>query len=317
MTTKIQTAHPSTPLFEVVRSMKQDRRSCIVITDNETPIGIITERDIVRLVGELVGNPSAFDQPVQNIMSQPLVTVDANTDFFEALIIARGKKIQHLPVDDSHGKLIGLVTQSDLVAVHFRTQEIINGLQELSREDELLRIGNHRAMEVDLKHTHAASCRYQRPYSVALFDIDYFKNFNDCYGRDAGDKALLRVASYFEDSIRAADRMYRYGGDKILLILPEAFWDGAQVLAQRLIDGIVGYGIPHEQNAMKVLTLSAGVSSRDPWAMNETSQDIVDRANEALYEAKSQGRNRVAAGRSDKSLANQDSVPFQGLIPRQ
>jgi diguanylate cyclase (GGDEF)-like protein len=152
---------------------------------------------------------------------------------------------------------------------------------------------------------------------VVLFDIDYFKNFNDCYGRDAGDKALLRVASYFEDSIRAADRMYRYGGDKILLILPEAFWDGAQVLAQRLIDGIVGYGIPHEQNAMKVLTLSAGVSSRDPWAMNETSQDIVDRANEALYEAKSQGRNRVAAGRSDKSLANQDSVPFQGLIPRQ
>ena len=317
MTTNVVTARPSTPISEVVRTMKEGLYCCMVITENDMPVGIITERDIVTVVGDLIGNPIAFDQPAEKIMSEPLVTIDANASLLEALVITKSKKIRHLPVDNAHGKLIGLVTQSDLVAAHFRIQGVINRMQELSREDELLRIGNLHAMEVDLKHTHAASCRYQRPYSVALFDVDYFKSFNDYYGRAVGDQALQRVASYFKDSIRASDRMYRYGGEKILLILPETFWGGAQVLAQRLIDGIVDCRIPHEQNAIKVLTLTAGVSSRDPWAINETWQDILDRANEALYQAKIQGRNRVAAARNHEGFANQDTVPFQGLIPRQ
>jgi diguanylate cyclase (GGDEF)-like protein len=316
MTTNVMTACPSTPISDVVRTMKERLHSCIVITENDRPVGIITERDIVRVIADLIGNPNAFDQPAQKIMSEPVVTVDGNASLFEAVVIAKSKKIRHLPVDDAEGKLIGLVNQSDLVAAHFQIQEIINRMQDLSLEDELLRIGNHRAMEADLKHTHAASCRYQRPYSVALFDVDYFRNLNDHYGRAAGDRALQRVASYFKDSIRASDRMYRYGGEKILLILPETFWGGAQALAQRLIDGIVDCRIPHEQNAIKVLTLSAGVSSRDPWAINETWQDVLHRANEALYQAKSQGRNRVAAARTE-SFAAQDITPFQGVIPRQ
>ena len=316
MTTEVRTVQPCTPLSEVVRSMKQNRYSCMLVTQNEMPVGIITHEDIVKLIDQIVADPSMFDEPVRKFMSQPVVTVNANTNFFEALIIARSKKIRHLAVDDSHGKLVGLITQSDLVAAHFRMQEIIKRVQELSREDELLRIGNRRAMEADLKHTHAASCRYQRPYSVALFDVDYLKHFNDHYGRSAGDQALQRVASYFKESTRAADRIYRYGGDRLLLILPETFWGGAQILAQRLIDGTVECRIPHEQSAMKVLTLSAGVSSRDPWGINESWEDIVDRAVEALREAKDQGRNRVAAARNE-ALVNQDTIPFQDIIPRQ
>ena len=317
MTTKVVTAHTSTPLSDVVRIMKENRISCVIITESERPVGIITEQDIVRLVGDLVNNPAAFTQSVGKVMSKPLVTVDANTNFFEALVIARSKKIQHLAVDDAQEKLIGLVTQTDLVAAHFQVQKIIHRMLELSREDELLRIGNRRSMETDLKHTHAASCRYQRPYSLALFDVDYFKSFNDGYGRSAGDEALQRVTSYFKESIRAADRIYRYSGDKILLILPETIQNGAEALAQRLIRGIVDCSIPHEENPKKVLTLSAGVSGRDQSVFSETWETVLDETNSALYEAKSQGRNCIGSAHQHDGFLDQGVLPFQGVISRQ
>lgn len=317
MTTKVVTAHTSTPLSDVVRTMKENRISCVIITDSERPVGIITEQDIVRLVADLVSNPAAFMQSVDKVMSKPLVTVNANTNFFEALVIVRSKKIQHLPVDDAQERLVGLVTQTDLVAAHFQVQKIIQRMLELSREDELLRIGNRRSMETDLKHTHAASCRYQRPYSVALFDVDYFKSFNEGYGRTAGDQALQRVTAYFKESIRAADRIYRYSGDKILLILPETIQNGAEALAQRLIRGIVDCGIPHEENPKKVLTISAGVCGRDQSGFNETWETILDEVNNALYEAKNQGRNCIGSAHQDDSFIDQGVLPFQGVISRQ
>ena len=335
MTTKVESTAPTTSLSDVIKAMKEFHHSCLVVTDNETPIGIVTERDIVRLFGDLVGNGVSLAQPVEKIMSQPLVTIDANATLFDALIIAKSKKIRHLPVDNARRKLVGLVTQTDLVTAHFRSQEmhtkileseVLNRTQELaeinrkltelSLEDPLLKIGNLRAMEGDINYIHAISCRYQRPYSVALFGVDDFKSFEDCYGHSSGDKALQQVSSRFKEAIRVADLLYRYGGDEFLVLLPETFSDGAQALAQRLIDGIVACGIPFEQHPMKVLTLSAGVCSRDQWVTDESWQDIVERADEALYRAKKQGSNRIVAAQSDRAFAS-DTVPFQGLIPRQ
>jgi len=335
MTTKVESVAPSTPLSDIIQAIKECLHSCLVITDNEIPVGIITERDIVRLIGDLIGNRISPAQPVREIMSQPIVTIDANTSLLDALVIAKSKKVRHLPVDNTQGKLVGLVTQSDLISaqcrihemqtrilereISNRTQESVDlnrKLTELSREDPLLKIGNLRAMEADIQHIHAISSRYQRPYSVALFGVDDFKSFADCYGHSSGDKALQQVSSRFKEAIRVADLLYRYGGDEFLVLLPETFSDGAQALAQRLIDGIVECGIPFEQHPMKVLTLSAGVSSRDQWVTDESWQDIVERADEALYRAKKQGPNRIAAAQSDRAFAS-DTVPFQGVIPRQ
>ena len=335
MTTTVESAPPSTPLSDAIQAMKNSPRSCVIITEHEIPVGIVTERDIVRIIGDLVSDRLSLTDPVRDIMSQPIVTIDANTSLLDALVIAKSKNVRHLPVDNAQRKLVGLVTQSDLVTAQFRNHELQTkilereltnrtqesaelrrNLAELSREDCLLKIGNLRAMEADMRHINAISSRYQRPYSVALLGVDYFESFSDCYGQSSGDNALQRVSSHCKEAIRAADRLYRYGSDEFLILLPETFSDGAQALVQRLMSGILECGIPHEQHPMKILTVSGGVSSRDQWVADLAWQDMVERANEALHQARQLGPNRIVTAQEDKTFAS-DTVPFQGVIPRQ
>jgi diguanylate cyclase (GGDEF)-like protein len=219
-----------------------------------------------------------------------------------------------LPVTDAHGELVGLVTQTDLVSAHFRmleaqteileravetrTQELMEvnkRLRELSLEDPMLKIGNRRSMEVDLNYTHAAAMRYQRPYAVVLFDVDHFKLYNDHYGHVAGDDALKEISAYLKATLRSTDRAYRYGGEELLVLLPETSREGAKTLAQRMLYGIMDMKIPHEKNPIKIITISGGVSGRDETAGDEPWHDVVQRADCALYKAKSEGRNRVVS----------------------
>jgi diguanylate cyclase (GGDEF)-like protein len=335
MTTMVKSAPPSTPLSHVIEMMKDSPHSCLIITDNEIPVGIITERDIVRLVGRSVSDGLSFGQPVREVMSQPVVTIDANTSLLDALVIAKSKHIRHLPVDNAEGKLVGLVTQSDLVTAQFRNHEmqakilereladctrelteLRRNVAELSREDPLLKMGNLRAMEVDIRHMNAISSRYHRPYSVALFGVDYFSSFDECYGRSSADAALQIIGSHFREAIRAADRLYRCGSEEFLILLPETLGNGARALAQRLMAAIIACGLPHEEHPMKILTISAGVSSRDQWVTDVSWQDIVERAGEALQEARRIGPNHIITSETKRTSAS-NTVPFEGLAPHQ
>ena len=312
MTSPVVCATPTTPLLRVVEIMKQDRHSCMVITENDFPVGIITERDIVRHFAAVLQSPDAAKVTAAYVMTAPAITVRENCPLFEALVIARSNQIRHLPVTDSGGRLSGVVTQTDMVATHVRimetqrenleravadrTQELLESnakLQELSLEDPLLKIGNRRAMEVDLEHTHAAAHRYQRPYSIILIDVDHFKLYNEYYGHLAGDKVLKELATYMKNMIRKSDRIYRYGGEEILVLLPETLPDGAQMMAQRILDEVVMKAIPHETEPLKVLTLSGGISGPEPAAPDEPWYEVVQRADCALFAAKTAGRNRV------------------------
>jgi diguanylate cyclase (GGDEF)-like protein len=314
MTVDVKCASPSTPLSFVIQTMKENNHSCRIITTNEVPVGIVTERDIVRHVAELIRRGKDYDPAVASIMSAPPVTVPENATLFEALVVAKSNRIRHLPVTDCRGQLLGVVTYSDLAAAHFhvielqteilerevasRTQELLAAnkrLLDLSLEDALMKIGNRRAMEVDLRHTHASAARYQRSYAVVLFDVDYFKLYNDHYGHAAGDKVLQQVSGFFKAAVRKSDRVYRYGGEEILVLLPETCEDDAYTVAQRLVEGIANRQIPHEAHPLKVLTVSGGVSCSDGRLLTEPWNAVVQRADRALYRAKHQGRNQIAS----------------------
>ena len=312
MSTEIQCAAPATPLSEVVHAMRVNRHSCVLITELDQPIGIITERDIVKHFSELIQKGRDYDPPAASLMSAPPITVDAKTTLFEALVVARSHQIRHLPVTDSDGKMVGLATQTDLVTAHFRsiqtqteileravaqrTQELLEvnrRLRELSFEDGLLKIGNRRAMEVDLAHTHATARRYQRTYAIIFTDVDHFKLYNDHYGHGAGDRALQEIAAAFKQTIRRSDRVYRYGGEELLLLLPETNRRGAENLGQKLLEAVAKCAIPHVGHSPSIVTISGGISCFDESGAAEGWRDLLHRADRALYRAKSAGRNRI------------------------
>jgi diguanylate cyclase (GGDEF)-like protein len=327
MTKKVKCASPATPLSEVVQSMRANHHSCIIIAESEKPVGILTERDIVTHFSAMLEKGKDHDPPAAAIMSSPPVTVEAKTTLFEALVVSRCHEIRHLPVTDANEKLIGLVTQTDLVTAHFRTiqaqtdsleravaqrtqelMEVNDRLRALTLEDGLLRIGNRRAMEVDLAHTHAAARRYHRPYAIMLCDLDHFKLYNDHYGHPAGDRALREITAVIRQTIRHSDRVYRYGGEELLLLFPETTAQEAEGLGQKLLHAVAQRALPHLPHPMGIMTLSAGVSYLEEASVAESWRDLLQMADWALYEAKSSGRNRVvlfAAAAPGPSMADQ------------
>jgi diguanylate cyclase (GGDEF)-like protein len=172
-------------------------------------------------------------------------------------------------------------------------------LKALAHEDALLHIGNRRAMEVDLQYTHEAGLRYGTVYSIAICDVDYFKEYNDSYGHQAGDAVLRRVADHLKDSIRKSDRIYRYGGDELLLLLPMTQVEDARVLCERLLASLAELAIPHQASPSGSFSMSCGVSGIPSGSRRILNwRQVFEEADNALYRVKQSGRNGVAAFRS-------------------
>ena len=292
--------------------MQEHSFSCVVIADGSALEGIITERDLVRIMSDLSKKPHLLQLKGVDLMSTAPVTVSEDTTLSEALAISQTGNVRHLPVINSQKVLSGIVTYTDLVraqidisekAVALRTTELeaeIAQLKALSLEDPLLGIGNRRAMEVDLDYIHKFSIRHRRPYSVVLFDVDHFKSYNDHYGHSGGDQILQQVASHIRFSVRKSDRLYRFGGEEMLLVLPETDKEGAYVMADRLVKEIADQNIPHQKSPYTIITVSAGVAFEDPEAAQSRAwQEHVEKADRGLYLAKDNGRNQVAICATD------------------
>lgn len=301
-----------TTLNSVVKLMHEEVHSCIVIIDEEHPIGIITERDMVKVLSEMLITCPTRELYVTDFMASPPVCINIEATLYEALVITQGRHIRHLPVVDENDTLVGLLTQADIAEAHFhaiekqrdiiehqikeRTRELEDAnseLKALTLTDGLLGIGNRRSMEVDLQFTHANSQRYKRPYSLVLLDVDCFKLYNDHYGHQAGDSALKAVADAVQKGIRSSDRLYRYGGEELLLLLPETTLEGAPVVVERVLQTLRDSHIPHTHSPYSILTLSAGISCADGIIPQGDGLKVVEEADRFLYQAKELGRDRV------------------------
>ncbi len=316
MTPNVDSVDVSTSLDDVVNLMCQKTRSCMVVTEQIKgrghPVGIITERDMVRLLAEhLAEQDETVIHSISEYMSAPPICINQSAVLYEALVITQTRNIRHLPVIDDNENLVGILTQGDIARAHFhaiekqrdiiehqikeRTRELMEANEELkalSLQDSLLGIGNRRSMEVDVQFTHANASRYGRPYSIALLDVDCFKLYNDHYGHQAGDDALIQVTNAVNEVLRSSDRLYRYGGEELLLLLPETPVLDATHVVERVLENLRAKNIPHCKSPHGRLTLSAGISSDTQGSKNCWS-DVVNEADEWLYSAKESGRDQL------------------------
>jgi two-component system cell cycle response regulator len=163
---------------------------------------------------------------------------------------------------------------------------------QIARIDSLTGIGNRLRLSEDLAAARARGLRYGRPNCIALCDIDFFKQYNDRCGHVAGDDVLRRIADALRRNLRDADTIYRYGGDEFLALLPEQLLASAAIAMDRMRQAVEALAIVASADAPgAALTISVGIAQLA--ANDDTDEDWIRRADVALYEAKSSGRNRI------------------------
>jgi diguanylate cyclase (GGDEF)-like protein len=167
-------------------------------------------------------------------------------------------------------------------------------LQRLARYDGLTDLANHRTFYETYNKEWAVAGREKRPLSLITADIDFFKPYNDSLGHQEGDECLRKVAMAIRSQVkRPADLAARTGGEEFFLLLPGTDMEGALAIAENIRKAIADLAIPHPASPIApVVTISLGVSTMVPPVTSEASQFIAS-ADQALYRAKGQGRNRV------------------------
>lgn len=169
-------------------------------------------------------------------------------------------------------------------------------VRDETHKDYLTGIGNRRAFNATLEDVMNRARSTKSTFSILLADIDYFKNVNDGYGHLIGDKVLRFVASTFERSVKGSHTVARIGGEEFAAILPNTDITGAYAVAER-VRRAVSNGKIKDINNRKVIdqiTISIGVTQFDS---HDRQNDVMQRADHALYKAKEMGRNRIEIGR--------------------
>ena len=164
-------------------------------------------------------------------------------------------------------------------------------MSRMAITDPLTRIMNRRGITVGLLDAMAQAERYRTPLTVAMADIDHFKQVNDTHGHEAGDRVLKDVAAILSDALRMPDKVGRYGGEEFLVILPHTSLTQARKIADRIRASVSKWDF--DLGAKKIrMTISIGVCQ---FKSGEDLEQFLSHADKALYEAKKGGRNLVVA----------------------
>jgi diguanylate cyclase (GGDEF)-like protein/PAS domain S-box-containing protein len=169
---------------------------------------------------------------------------------------------------------------TELKQIEAEREELLGQVQDMARHDSLTGLPNRRALEEQLPQAMARARRCRSPLSVAILDIDHFKDYNDAHGHLAGDEVLRACARAWDSVLRGEDTIARFGGEEFLVLLPDTSPEQAAEITERL-----RLKTPMGQ------TCSAGLAT---WDYAESIDDLIGRADKALYLAKASGRNQLA-----------------------
>nr|WP_297526503.1 GGDEF domain-containing protein [uncultured Roseateles sp.] len=245
---------------------------------------------MLQELGELGQHTDRFSDSVGKY-----ATVIEQADSLESLagvvreMVEESRSVQSL-VQNTQGRLRDEHDRATQLAG--RVEELEGELRRLSSEvqtDQLTQVANRRGLIATFETERAKLERDPKPLALALLDIDNFKKLNDNLGHAAGDEALKALAARVSGLLRPGDKVGRWGGEEFVLILPEAPLEEAQAVLLRLQRSLSASLFMHEGRDVFV-TFSAGVTL---FRTGETMEQALDRADEALYEAKRTGKNRA------------------------
>jgi diguanylate cyclase (GGDEF)-like protein len=185
----------------------------------------------------------------------------------------------------------------EMTSLYARCLTLNSALERMAFVDALTGIANRRQFDQRLEAEWSRAYRDGRSIALVLLDIDHFKRFNDRYGHPAGDECLRRVAWAINSSTRRpGDLAARYGGEEFAIILPNSDLPGAMAIAEKVAFAVRNMGLRHEDGTdAGIVTVSAGVAAVKASATGSTLMGLKSLADQALYDAKEQGRDRVEA----------------------
>ena len=281
MSKKVATVTPRTSLVTVGRQMTEKKISCVVVKEKDKILGIISERDIVRRMGQNGGEVSRVS--ARQAMSSPVQTLMAETTLERAVTLMTEKGFRRFPILNEKGKLVGVVTQSDVLKAFVNEMEIAHEkMKDLAIRDYLTGMFNRRLFMATLEKEFYRSKRYGTHMSLIMIDIDDFKEINDSHGHQHGDRVLQSVSDIIRRQTRDADIAARFGGEEFIVLTSGSHAEPANHLAERLRVAIAESGV----------TVSCGVAHY-PNSKSRFPEDLIRLSDEALYKAKKQGKNQV------------------------
>ena len=186
-----------------------------------------------------------------------------------------------------------LQTKEQVEQLTSELKEAKANLQQLVYRDGLSGLYNHRYFQEMVNKELERSLRYSSPFSLAIFDLDAFADFNETYGHENGDLILMNIAKVLEREVRPSDIVARYGGEEFAVILPETDFSGLKLFAERLCQNVKEMATIIDGEEVKT-TICIGAATFIPGSANVNKRDIVYAAEQALSSAKDKGPNQIS-----------------------
>lgn len=244
------------------------------------------------------------NEEIESILSELHLQVEQAGDYFD-LKIKNTKSVQEI-LQEANIRLSLMNLDYDqmnkqLVQAKIALEKLTKELEEknkvldnLANLDGLTGVYNHRYFQNTLEQEISRATRRENSLSLILVDIDHFKNFNDTHGHQTGDFVLKEFAKTLKQHLRNYDTLARYGGEEFAVILPETTEEEALIVAEKLREAVADSSFADSRDSYRV-TASFGIASCVPAIVDDFTKSLfISNADEALYEAKDKGRNRVS-----------------------
>jgi len=287
--------------IDVFRQLEENSNNAIVVIEDKKPIGILTTRDVLRLLQK----GCDLSKTVDTYMVTPISTLNYRCTINQAVTYIKDKHFKQIVTVDENGNFFAAITQKNLISAtysrwivmmkeyHKELNDINLLLRDKSKEYEKLAstdplTGLYNRMKFIELYVSEYKVMLQRDNSMLLVmvDLDHFKSINDTLGHNIGDRVLIRVAEVFMQELRSNDIVCRWGGEEFIILMPSTNIDDGYKVSNKIRETIANI----EDLELPPITASFGITRIID---DDTIEKSTNRADSAMYQAKKIGRNCV------------------------